>query len=70
VRDTGPGFPEGIEGQLFEPFFSTKAEGTGMGLAIARSIVEAHGGTLAGENRPDGARFTICLPEAKSQAAA
>ena len=69
VCDTGPGFPAGIGEKLFEPFFSTKAEGTGMGLAIARSIVEAHGGTLSGENRPDGARFTICLPEAKPQAA-
>lgn len=73
VRDTGPGFPEGIVDQLFEAFFSTKAEGTGMGLAIARSIVEAHGGTLSGENCPKGgALFTICLPEAtetKSQAA-
>lgn len=72
VRDTGPGFPAGIVDQLFEPFFSTKAEGTGMGLAIARSIIEAHGGTLSGENCADGALFTICLPEAmeaKSQAA-
>jgi PAS domain S-box-containing protein len=73
VRDTGPGFPDGIVEQLFEAFFSTKAEGTGMGLAIARSIIEAHGGTLSGENCADGgALFTICLPEAteaKSQAA-
>lgn len=64
VRDTGPGFPDGLTPQLFEPFFSTKAEGTGMGLAIARSIVEAHGGTLSAENCPDGgALFSICLPE-------
>ncbi|HEV2842989.1 MAG TPA: PAS domain-containing protein [Chthoniobacterales bacterium] len=73
VRDTGPGFPDGIVDQLFEAFFSTKAEGTGMGLAIARSIIEAHGGTLSGENcAKGGALFTICLPEAteaKSQAA-
>jgi len=73
VRDAGPGFPDGLADQLFEPFFSTKAEGTGMGLAIARSIVEAHGGTLSAENCPGGgARFVICLPEAteaKSRAA-
>jgi two-component system sensor kinase FixL len=66
VRDTGPGFPGGIVEQLFEPFFSTKAEGTGMGLAISRSIIEAHGGTLAGENCDGGgACFTVRLPEAK-----
>jgi two-component system sensor kinase FixL len=66
VRDSGAGFPAGIVEQLFEPFFSTKAEGTGMGLAIARSIVEAHGGSLSGENCDDGgACFTVRLPQAK-----
>jgi PAS domain S-box-containing protein len=66
LRDSGPGFPGGIGERLFEPFFSTKAEGTGMGLAIARSIIEAHGGTLSGENCDDGgACFTVRLPEAK-----
>jgi PAS domain S-box-containing protein len=66
VRDSGPGFPAGLVEQLFEPFFSTKAEGTGMGLAIARSIVEAHGGSLSGENCDGGgACFTVRLPEAK-----
>jgi two-component system sensor kinase FixL len=66
VRDTGPGFPGGIVEQLFEPFFSTKAEGTGMGLAISRSIIEAHGGTISGENCDNGgACFTVRLPEAK-----
>jgi signal transduction histidine kinase len=65
VSDSGPGFPAGIVDQLFEPFFTTKAEGTGMGLAIARSIIEAHGGTLSAENGDrGGATFTICLPEA------
>lgn len=66
VRDVGPGFPQGLADQLFEPFFSTKVEGTGMGLAIARSIIEAHGGTLAAENcAGGGACFTVCLPEAR-----
>ena len=65
VLDSGPGFPAGIVEQLFEPFFSTKAEGTGMGLAIARTIIEAHGGRLSGKNCDDGgAIFTVCLPEA------
>jgi len=66
VRDSGPGFPGGMVERLFEPFFSTKAEGTGMGLAISRSIIEAHGGTLSGENCDNGgACFTVRLPEAK-----
>jgi two-component system sensor kinase FixL len=66
LRDSGPGFPAAFSEQLFDPFFSTKAEGTGMGLAIARSIVEAHGGKLFGENCDDGgACFTFRLPEAK-----
>src|SRR5437667_1526438 len=65
VRDSGPGFPPQVSNQLFEPFFSTKADGTGMGLAISRSIIEDHGGTLSGENCDDGgACFTFCLPEA------
>lgn len=73
VRDSGPGIPGGVGEHLFEPFFSTKAEGTGMGLAIARSIVEAHGGALSSENCDGGgACFTVRLPEAiqnKSSAA-
>jgi PAS domain S-box-containing protein len=63
VQDSGPGFPAGIVDKLFEAFFTTKTEGTGMGLAIARSIIEAHDGTLSGENvATGGALFTICLP--------
>jgi PAS domain S-box-containing protein len=66
MRDSGPGFPSGIAEELFEPFFSTKADGTGMGLAISRSIIEAQGGTLSGENCDGGgACFTIRLPQAK-----
>jgi len=66
VRDTGPGFPGETAERLFEPFFSTKSNGTGMGLAISRSIIEAHGGTLSGENCDGGgACFTVRLPQAK-----
>jgi two-component system, LuxR family, sensor kinase FixL len=65
LRDSGPGFPVGMADELFEPFFSTKAEGTGMGLAIARSIIEAHEGTLSAENcSGGGACFTVRLPQA------
>jgi two-component system, LuxR family, sensor kinase FixL len=66
MRDSGPGFPSGIAEELFEAFFSTKVDGTGMGLAISRSIIEAHGGTLSGENCDDGgACFIVRLPQAK-----
>jgi len=66
MRDSGPGFPSGMREQLFEAFFSTKAEGTGMGLAISRSIIKAHGGSLSGENCDGGgACFTVHLPRSK-----
>jgi two-component system sensor kinase FixL len=66
VRDTGVGIAETRLGQLFEPFFTTKVTGIGMGLAICRSIVEAHGGRLwvaPGEHRRGATtlRFTIPL---------
>ena len=63
VRDFGPGLPLDAPGRVFERFYSTKNEGMGMGLAIARSIVEAHEGTLAAENvEGGGARFWFRLP--------
>ncbi len=61
VSDTGPGLPGNI-GRVFEPFYTTKSAGLGMGLAIARSIVEAHGGKLeAGNNEQGGATFRFTL---------
>src|SRR5439155_25831806 len=66
MRDSGHGFRSGMREQLFEAFFSTKAEGTGMGLAISRSIIKAHGGSLSGENCDGGgACFTVHLPRSK-----
>ena len=66
VRDSGPGFPGGLAEHLFEPFFSTKSDGTGMGLAIARSIVMGHSGSLSGANCEDGgASFIVRLPAMK-----
>jgi len=66
VQDSGPGFPAGMAEQLFEAFFSTKAEGTGMGLAIARNIIDAHGGKLSARNHEEGgACFTVRLPRGK-----
>jgi signal transduction histidine kinase len=63
VSDRGPGIPEGKLKEVFEPFFTSKAEGMGMGLSIARTIVEAHNGQIWAENRDGGgALFRIRLP--------
>jgi signal transduction histidine kinase len=63
VSDRGPGIPEDDLKEVFEPFFTSKAEGMGMGLSIARTIVEAHHGRISAENRRDGgAIFLIRLP--------
>jgi signal transduction histidine kinase len=65
VRDTGTGLPAKVDGRLFEPFVTTKASGIGIGLTIARTIVEAHGGRLDAHDNPDGgATFTVTLPSA------
>ena len=63
VHDTGPGLPADLLGRLFTPFVTTKSHGVGIGLAIARTIVEAHGGTIGARNSPvGGAIFTLTLP--------
>ena len=63
VRDHGTGIPMEMRGRLFDQFFTTKEHGLGMGLAIVRSIVEAHGGKIDAENVADGgARFYFTLP--------
>jgi signal transduction histidine kinase len=68
VRDFGMGLPEDQPDKVFDHFFSTKQKGMGMGLAIVRSIVEAHGGTIVGENASDrGARMIVRLPAVRGQ---
>ena len=63
VGDNGPGIPPDVLKRIFEPFFTTKQTGMGMGLAIARTIIEAHGGRLSAENRAGGgAIFRLILP--------
>jgi signal transduction histidine kinase len=60
---SGPGIAPGKLGKVFEPIFTSKAEGMGMGLSIARTIVEAHQGEMGAENQPGaGATFRIRLP--------
>ena len=68
VSDTGIGLPQQPE-QIFSAFFTTKAQGTGMGLPISRSIIESHGGRLwATSNSERGASFHFTLPnEAESR---
>ena len=61
VEDSGPGVPENIIGKIFEPLFTTKIKGTGLGLASCKSIIEQHGGTIAVKNNPS--IFTIKLPK-------
>ncbi len=65
LRDNGPGISADALPKMFTPFYTSRSRGTGLGLAIAHRIVEAHGGTIAGANHPDGgAIFTVELPEA------
>jgi two-component system sensor histidine kinase FlrB len=62
VSDNGPGVPEDLRGRIFEPFFTTKAHGNGIGLAIVKSVVEAHHGTVRLSAAERGATFIIDLP--------
>ncbi len=66
VRDTGPGIAEEYRNRIFEPFFSTRSRGTGLGLPIARRLAEAHGGTLRLESSPLGTTAVLELPQTPS----
>jgi signal transduction histidine kinase len=62
VADNGPGIPQELARDIFLPFFTTKAEGTGVGLSVVRQLVIAHGGSIVVENGPQGgALFRILI---------
>jgi signal transduction histidine kinase len=63
VKDSGRGIPAADLARIFDQFYTTKSSGLGMGLSIARSLIEAHGGQLWAENNKDGgATFTFTVP--------
>ncbi|OGU09167.1 MAG: hypothetical protein A2W29_02400 [Gemmatimonadetes bacterium RBG_16_66_8] len=64
VHDFGPGIPAGDESRIFEPFYTTRTTGTGLGLAVARRIAELHDGTVTAANHPaGGAVFELVIPK-------
>lgn len=66
IEDSGPGIPDDLKERVFEPFFSTKEKGTGLGLASVYSLVEAHGGRVSvGRSSLGGARFCLDFPRSK-----
>jgi signal transduction histidine kinase len=67
IEDTGPGIPSELRAQVFKPFFTTKREGNGLGLAISARIVAEHGGHIGYRCPPDGGTvFTVTLQQARS----
>jgi signal transduction histidine kinase len=63
IRDTGVGIPPEQLGRIFEPYFTTKAKGTGLGLALVRQTIHDHGGSIGVASEPGrGTTFTIILP--------
>ncbi len=64
VTDDGPGIEADVMPHLFEPFFTTRPQGTGLGLAVVQDVARSHGGDVRAESLRRGARFTLRLPAA------
>ncbi len=62
VQDDGPGIPEAVKARIYEPFFSTKEGGTGLGMSIVYSLVSLHGGSIAIDTGDHGTRFDVTIP--------
>lgn len=68
ISDTGTGMPDTIRKKMFDPFFSTKSKGIGLGLALTKLLIEKHGGTVTSDSKMgEGSTFTVSLPEGKSE---
>jgi signal transduction histidine kinase len=68
ISDTGPGLDDAVKDRLFDPFYTTKSEGMGVGLAICSTIVNQHGGRIEVESRKGGgATFHVVLPSAQEE---
>jgi two-component system, sensor histidine kinase FlrB len=66
VSDNGQGIDKGIQSRLFEPFFTTRPQGTGLGLAVVRSVAEAHDGQVLCHSGQGGTVFAICVPATRA----
>lgn len=62
VQDSGPGIPPEIRPNLFQPYFSTKDRGSGMGLALSEKLISQHGGHIGYRTGPEGTTFAITIP--------
>ena len=71
ISDNGPGIPPADLSRIFAPFYTTKANGTGLGLAVVQKIVLQHGGSVEARNRPEGgAELIVWLPASREHSAA
>jgi signal transduction histidine kinase len=64
VQDNGPGMEPETQSKIFDPFYTTKESGTGLGLALSKKVVEAHGGTMEVQSSPgNGTEFVLSFPK-------